>query len=250
MANAKFTPTEMNLAKMKTPPTKLSSTGLLSDSDFGGRTTNRTMKIDGDIYQVCFLNLDSEWDISAAIIAYEMNRFQPHAVMMTGRGNSPTFEDSAINQTTKLPGYNSAGKISPLNQPAQMGSRLSRVLPANQPGVLPRIKMTWNNTELAAATATLIADLGFTVQAARGPTDGNNHICNNVSFVALHAAKSIPLKLAGGAIVLHPKLARVPRVGFFHFAGASDLDAVSVFEWSKVMATSVRTILNPETKQN
>jgi len=213
------------------------SSGTINTVDSGARTVNRTMKLDGVSYDICFITMDVIWDLAAAIITYEMEAFKPHMVMMTGRGGaSGIFEGGARNYATASSGFESNGFSAPTNTPNQSYILAAKALSSETP-------MTWDSKQLLAASKGLIDEIGLPMTYAQASRPSNNYICNNVSYVVLEAAKGTAIRLAGGRIKLYPTAAPSRVVGFMHFPDQADNSPTSVGNWVKVLATTIRTAL-------
>lgn len=238
MRSEKFWPHEMSVGTLAPRGLQTVSKGILSALDEGGSVTNRTLMIDGRAFDFCFLLVDVQWDLAAAIIVHEMENFQPNLVVMTGRGSwdRAVLEGGASNQSTPLQGYQPNGNLDGNNTPVALNNP---VLPPQDPGVQPEIAMTWNNQILQKATENFIAQLGFSVDAPSRARADNNYVCNNIAFVAAHAAKGVKLNLAGGKLVLDPVITSHPQIGFLHIPANGSNSAASVLGWSKVLATIV-----------
>lgn len=212
MANSEFWPRRLNNA--------LVSSGTLVGSDFGGRATNRVIAIGDSSYEVCFLTLDVQWDLAAAIIVHEMSRFKPNFVIMMGRGGDNdlvTLEGGAINRATKITGYDAAGRpLDENNVPIRNGAL---VLPDKQDvgGKADTIAMTWDNKKLAEFAAPKLRDVGYKVEFQEAARPANDYICNNVSYVSLYAAKGDAVRLAGEQLILQIEGGlRETKMGFLH----------------------------------
>ena len=208
------------------------ASGLLAAEDFGGKAVNRVISVDGHSYQVCFLTLDVKWDLASSIIVYEMQRFKPDMVLMSGRGglvDTVTLEAGALNVAMKLTGYSASGQeLGAGNIPAVNGER---ILPdkVGPHGVADSIAMSWDNTALAAAATSPLRSIGLKIEAERAARPSNEYICNNVSYVALYAARGDKLKLAGEELEMEiPGGLPNAKIGFMHLPTGATNDAKTV----------------------
>jgi len=237
MADPGFWPSEFDSRSTTAAAGAAPQAGHLSAHDHGGWTAQRTLTIDGEIFEVCFVLVDVLWDLSAAIILHEAERFRPDLILMTGRGaqsHSATIEAGALNVASAQAGFAADGQVLANNSP------LSRwVLPIPETGETPppEIAMTWDGAALADGLSPLMAAMpgGFQVTAAHAARPENTYICNNVSYVVLNALQGFPVTLAGDLLRLTPQL-QESRAGFFHYPMQTPLSAASVFGWATVLA--------------
>ncbi len=208
-------------------------------SSNGVRTIGRLMLINGMEVEVCGLILDVKWDLAAAVLAYELERFSPQVAILSGRGNDRViFEGGALNITSSSPGYD------------HNGDALYSGSAANVPGsswVLPDmdssgVSLTWDRSKFRDEVEEIITDLGYTSSFPRRGRQDNVYICNNLALVGGHVARGGEVELAGGQIRL-PGVSHGPRIGFLHLP-ATDLqiprDALSterttIAEWARIM---------------
>lgn len=242
MSSDKFWPSKSKISDSVPVDIKKVADGTLKGAEASGIAINRTLTIDEKTYDVCFLILDVRWDVAAAIIVHEMQRFQPNLVVMTGRSGrqAAVIEGAAQNRTMIYGGFFNDGKMDTINTPK---SENENVLPANDAGVQQIIRMSWDNKELQRATSNLIDQLGYKVDAPSTPSDSSTYVCNNVAFVANHAALGVTLNLAGGQIVLKPNIKSAPQIGFFHYPITARNSAKEVYGWSKVLASIISSAL-------
>jgi hypothetical protein len=175
--------------------------------DEGARIVNRAFRLaNGQKISACLIVVDVLWDFAGAVVATEMDRFQPQSVVMTGVGPQDAVEGGALNLTSRLAGYYPNGTSDDLNRP------ISRtILPDEK--VNQEIPMTWDLRKVASAAKIFKPDV---IVHQKAELD-NNYICNNVSYIALEAANGRTLQLADGDLVLKPDVRSRPNVGFFHF---------------------------------
>ncbi len=216
-------------------------TGLLRDDHHGGKVVNKQELVNGQLIEFCFLTLDVQWDLAAAIIVREMQNFQPDLVIMTGRGDetSVIFEAGARNEALKVSGYNSDGSRARHNTPIQ-----PPILPPTLEGVEDIIAMTWNNRQMLEATHHKIAALGFRAVTTPSARISNNYICNNISFVALHAAKGIPIQLGAGILELQMTPESIPQIGFMHLPARATRNPAALAAWRDIVMTMVSSALH------
>jgi hypothetical protein len=221
----------------------------LRESDHGGRAWERRLEIRGVATELCAVTLDVLWDLAAAVVAHEMERWQPELVVLLGRGSEQAiFETGAIDAARAMPGFAADGARVEGNLPLARGPDHGRGGAAPEvttSGPAPTaIAMTWNAAAAHAATADAVRALGFEATVAPGARPANDYICNNVSYTALCAAAgsaSLPLELAGGRVRLATPIASRPRVGFLHLpSGAGDDDA-SVAAWARIVLDVLAT---------
>lgn len=215
--------------------------GVLRVSDHGGTVANRSFKIAGHAVNVCLLNLDVTWDLAGAIIAREMERFQPAFVLLTGVNgtNTGSIETGALNSATSYEGYYADGSRNPWASP-----QASFVLPDDEPGLA--LPLTWDGPRTGEAVRKYFEDMDTPLTVAAGPRLSNNYICNNVSYLAQRAAEGRRLELAGGLLVLEPQVTSNPKVGFFHFPlrpRSQALTARQAGRWARVLFAMIRTAL-------
>lgn len=235
----------------------------------GGHAAQRELIIDQNTVTVCFLLLDVIWDQAAAIILYEASRFKPDRIIMSGlNGNQSKvglFEAGAINSAMTYSGFSADGSAATNNLPVATPQGDPPILDPNQPGVENPIAMTWDAKALAQITQPIAQRIptGLFGQrfSVRGETDArptNEYICNNVSFVVLHAAKGTTVDLAGGRLRLgnasqQPAagsdidfvaldgtvMSNIKSIGFFHFPNTKNDRGNAVFGWSLVLAKAM-----------
>ena len=205
---------------------------------------NRTLEIDGQTVDVCFLTLDVIWDLAGAVVIDEASRFKPNAVILTGRGNrDASFEAGSLNAAARLSGFDSDGRSLDDNRPVA-----DWVLAEYPPDAA--LPLTWNAAQLADASREDVRALGYSATGQLVARRDNDYLCNNIAFVVANAAANRTTRLAGGKLVLPaPGLEPAPVVGFLHFPAADsshpDLaryDA-GIFEWTKVLARTLRLSL-------
>ncbi len=180
MASKDFWPAEiLPTASYAPPQQKHVGKGTLTKKDGGVKVWQRTLKFNGREYEVAFILLDVLWDLGPAITLFEAQNFQPHLIIMTGRGGArAVFEGGAVNNAAKHPGFRFDGKADEKNRPTQ-----SYVLDPKLGGIEAAIPTRWNNKELADATRDLIRAINpnFEVSAPANARPANNYICNNIT---------------------------------------------------------------------
>jgi pyrrolidone-carboxylate peptidase len=192
----------------------------------GAKLFQRQLVLQGEQTNLCVLVLDVLWDVAGAIMAYEMNRFQPESVLMLGGGGGPILEGGALNYAELYEGYYADGKASTTNFP------VDHPLLANGQAELP---MQWDNKKIRADIDPLLKQLNFDLDPAPRARDSNTYLCNHVSYVALASARGMPIDLAGGLIHLEPKILSQPHVGFFHLPWNLKLDKETMESWGSVV---------------
>lgn len=212
----------------------------------GGATVQRTLEIDNESFDVCFLYLDVKWDLAAAIIAEEARRFRPSLIVMSGmNGKVPRqayWESGAINNATQVAGFNPGGARQASNIPTENDAKVLPSLPLDA-----TVNFSWNPARLAQANSELIAsinrDIGFGSRRA-AIREGNNYICNNVSLAVTSVLSGRDISLAGGKIKQEGINAKA-KVGFLHYpfkssqTGTAD-DGTQIFGWAKVLANTIK----------
>lgn len=241
MANPQFFPSFIDTSQAlmtNVNPTN----GLVNSADKGAWGANRTLTIDGEKFDVCFLVLDVIWDLAAAIILYESNLFKPELVLMSGRGaDQAIFEFGALNQAVMAGGFSSNGAPLANNIPQKPW-----VLKNYEVGF--ELPMKWDNQFLASSVKNIISSLGYSVSAPDSARDENDYICNNVSFAVTHGLVS-PTELAGQNILIESLGTQNSISGFFHFP-AVDLEQSNlsnykngVLNWARVIALTIKNNL-------
>ncbi len=212
-------------------------TGVLGRTE-GVRIINRPFQLtDGQEISACLIITDVIWDFSGAVIANEMTRFQPDAVIMTGTSARAYLEAGAVNVRGFSPGYNSDGTPDSLNIPT------SRWILQN-PATPLTLAMTWDNKRLSRLAKPLLTEIGVRLATPKVARSNNEYICNNASYLALAAAKNLPLHLAGDMIVIRPEVHSNPKIGFFHFPKINSTDVHLLQAYARVIMTLVEGSLD------
>ncbi len=183
----------------------------LNKSDHGGRVAQRQIEINGEKVTICSLVLDVVWDQAASLILYEASRFKPDVIIMGGLygGDDAILEGGSINQATRYPGFDSDGRMIIDNQPVSTGGLdEAPVISPETRGVEHTIAMKWDSKRLASMIGPAVESIasplpghsGFGVKYGTDASLSNDYICNNVSYVVLHALKGISFSLAGEEI--------------------------------------------------
>jgi pyrrolidone-carboxylate peptidase len=201
--------------------TTLSSSRLNPD-DFGGKALQRRLVIADSEVDVCLIELAVQWDVAAAIIFEEAQRFKPAVIVMTGLGANDQlrFETQAVNRTqTSLSGYEENGSFSgELNRPVS-----SAVVPEDD---IDQIRdLTWSTQDIS--TDRLIGEIATGELGARSVVEGlastsNTYICNNTSYVLAATSTAEPgtVSLFGGNLTIQ-RLKSRPKIGFLHYPDAA-----------------------------
>ena len=220
------------------------STGKITAADKGGRSVVRTISVDERTYLVCFLLLDVKWDLAAAIISYEAQRFTPKMVVMMGQGGSnAALEGGALNRATQYNGFDSAGgDLDNANIPTSDDAAILLNHPdvAGQPH---ERAMTWSNNKLRDAVAIKVHTMGYEIGAEPAARPSNDYICNNVSYVVLSGLAGESLSLAGGKVLLDPTANAEAKAGFLHLPNGASNQRAEIINWATVVATMVDTQL-------
>ncbi len=196
-------------------------------TDRGAQLLQRNLTLGGEELNLCMLVLDVLWDTAGAIVAFEMDRFQPERVLMLGGGGGPFLEGGALNEAQYIEGYYADGKPARQNMP---------VSPRTLPSVTAReLPMLWNNKQILADVEPLLHTATLHLVAVPGARPTNAYLCNHVSFVALAAAKGERIELAGGLIQLEPQIRSNPRVGFFHLPWGLTLKQDTMEAWGSLV---------------
>lgn len=188
----------------------------------------------GQSIDVCYLSFDVLWDIAGAILATEMKSFQPEIVIMSGVGGfQASFETGALNQAAAFGGFDFNGQSISHTTPID-----NYVLPRQDLGVQNIIAMTWDSQKTSTAAAPLIAALGFGSKIEAPGRESNDYLCNNISYLALHAAEGVKLRLAGGLIELQNPSFNT-KIGFFHYPSGATTDATSLQSWANIVRSMI-----------
>jgi len=236
---------------------------------YGAIITQREITIDQKQVTVCFILLDVIWDQAAAIILYESTLFKPERIIMGGLKAGEKvyglFEAGAVNNATVLQGFNPDGSPNLNNIPVADTSNDFPILPRGDQGVEQTIAMTWDAKALATFVSPLVESIPrnnqtkiFKVRGEDSARPSNDYICNNISFVILHALKGAVVNLAGGNLRFGPAQTRpaptsdvefieitkelrdsVTSAGFFHYPDTGTDEGRTVFGWSKVLAKTM-----------
>lgn len=229
-------PSQSSHSKASTNSSAQLKNGRLNEEDQGVRIYNRSLEIDGQAYSICVMILDVLWDFGGALVASEMHRFQPDMVMMMGRGiRDVIFEGGALNSATPYYGYNFSGDPNRHNTPTER-----EILPLEA----DELSMTWNNKELKNQVEDLVQSMGYPLSAPSKARFSNDYICNNISYIALSAAQSKPLTLAGGKLKLHPKVDSNPKIGFLHLPANAKINHEEMRGWSELILRTLSYSLN------
>jgi hypothetical protein len=240
LMDPKFWPDSIDLEDVKDAAAEVAS-GTLKDDMHGGLAKLRKLHVNGHELDVCMLLLDVKWDLAAAIVLYEAEKFQPDVIIMSGRGdsNALTFEGGAQNVAEPSSGFDSDGDRDRQNTP-----RRRWILKPSNPGVQNHIPMTWDNKRLATVTSPLADELGHLVSAPGKFRPSNDYICNNVSYVVLHGIQNVPITLAGDLVNLKPTFETKPKTGFMHYPTKANRNKTSILTWGKILFSSALSELD------
>lgn len=232
-------------------PTVTPADGVLERGQYGGRVVNREISVDGRAFQVCFIHVDVRWDIAGAIIAHEMNVFKPEMVIMSGRGGKSRglfLEGGAINNALLGSGYAGDGReLGEANIPVNATPYLDAPILADKPSgdatTADKVRMTWDNRMLGNLMADIVQPLDWLVTSVPDARADNDYICNNVSYIALNAAKGEQLKLGGEEIQVKLDVPLLnAKIGFLHYPSDARRDARTV----QVMAAGIAAMINAQ----
>ncbi len=240
MADLEFFPAEINLNHPLKPNNTLAHDGILNQDKLGVKIYNRSLKINDDNFEVCFIVANVNWDFAAAVFLDQAGSFKPELVLMTGRGSfSVSLEAGALNYAYQSAGYSAQGvDLGSLNRPRTSKEKVLKDYPLNK--ILP---LTWNTLAAKNRIEELVRELGFEVEEQTTARPENDYICNNVSFVLAHGSQNKSTTLAGGTIVIpNFNFKVVPKVGFFHFPNVDSKNpnintaGSEIFSWTTVIA--------------
>ena len=203
-----------------------SQLGVLKTPDNGSRKSHRTLVINGEAYDVCFLVLDVIWDLAGAIINEEAKRFKPDLIIMTGRGRETAiFEGGSLNRSHTLHGFECNGEALLKNTPIDQ----SVLIPESNSGVENHIPMNWDGSSLQKSTEDIFTSMGFEVLYADEGRRENTYICNNTAFIVAHGLKGVSLDLAGSELNLEPASIETAKHGFLHLPSKVENTVREVF---------------------
>ena len=198
---------------------------------------HRRVFISGFEFEFLILGIDVQWDFASAIIAHEVARTQPDALLMLGQGkDSIILEKGALNQSSELSGFDQFG----INLEANKAG--SKKLCEAAPSELP---MSWDNEVIAKQIRPIAEKLGFDVEVATGPRPTNKYICNEVSFLNLYHAQGHELSLAGGGITIEPAPRAPESIGFLHLPKRERIDHLELASWIELI-TQVAFYMLPD----
>jgi pyrrolidone-carboxylate peptidase len=228
LASEEFWPTDAEHAAVPASRAGFKN-GVLSAADHGARVFNRSFRMGEQEVSACLILTDVLWDFAGAVIVREIERFQPQVVIMSGAGDG-SLEAGAVNDALSAPGFTSDGKENSFNTP-----QARRILP-DEP-LDSSIAMTWDAEKLGSMVSPLVSELGFSLSIPRQARPSNDYICNNVSYLVLQAAQGHQLTLAGGKLILRPKINSNPKIGFFHYPAQASVAQAPA--WAQVVLTLV-----------
>jgi len=235
----------------------------------GAVIAQREMTIDQKPVTICFILLDVIWDQAAAIILYESTLFKPERIIMgglnAGEKKYGMFEAGAVNDATNYQGFLPSGASNMDNIPRPDDSGDTPILPRTDQGVENSIAMTWDAKKLATFVSPVVdairRDNNSNVYKVKGEDDArpsNDYICNNVSFVVLHAMKGAVVNLAGGQLRFGSNQHKpdqgsniefieftkelgdgIKSAGFFHYPDTGTDKGQTMFGWSKAIAKAM-----------
>ena len=156
---------------------------------------------------------------------------------MTGVSSKAYLEAGAFKFADFKPGYNSDGTPDTINTP------FSRVILPNPKAPL-ELAMNWDRRKLAGLITPLLNKMGVQLMIPDEARSGNWYICNDMSYLALAAAKNLRLRLAENKIVLKPSVHSNPKIGFFHFPNVRSLEPRLVHNYAHVILTLAEGMLS------
>ena len=242
MADASFYPSIIDPAKLPDYQNQIAHDGIIKSHSAGVTIANRSMQINGKLFDVCFITANVEWDFASAVFLDQATQFKPELILMTGRGTSEvSLEVGALNNATQSTGFDPNGKPETNNRPVSDGAAVLEEYPIDS-----TLALTWSAEAVNSAIRPLVDNLGYQVIVQNEARSENNYICNNVSFVVANASQNKETRLAGGELILpNPNFKTLPKVGFFHFPSVDSENpnaknySAQIFQWSHVMARAI-----------
>lgn len=247
MADENFFPAQVNTDEAF-PASPRIQLGATRRNDSGGRAYVRTLTVDNQKIEVCFVVLDVVWDLGAAIVLYEAERFRPDFIIMTGRGaetNRGIVEWGAVNKAVKTGSYNSSGDYQSDLTPIS-----DFVLPKYGDDAPPEVVRTsWDAARIRDIAGPVVErSLSDNRIVAEDEARSNNdYICNNIAYVVLNALEGRTVKLAGETIESKSSLRRT-GAGFFHFPVNAEFEPVTIATWGRFIAKMMTEVVNREEK--
>lgn len=219
----------------------------------GASAFQRTIRYDGQEFELCLLKLSVEWDFAAAVILHEAERFQPDFILMTGYGNNLNgvrLEAGALNRTRRLSGFDPEGRaLGELNSPES-----AWVLPPDL-NLPDQLSMDWNPRVIASRLARRLQHMSRDTRSSARADDwkfvaydkadpDNDYVCNNVSYSILAALQSQSvIPLAGGKVLLRPRFANPVGAAFLHYPYESDVtSADEVWAWTHLLLSLAASV--------
>ncbi|MEN9810266.1 MAG: Pyroglutamyl peptidase [Pseudomonadota bacterium] len=216
--------------------------------EIGASALQRTIRYDGQEFELCLLKLSVEWDFAAAVILHEAEKFQPDFILMTGYGNNLNgvrLEAGALNQTRRLSGFDAHGRVlGELNSPES-----AWVLPPEL-NLHEQLSMDWNPRVIASRLSARLQQVSRATRRSGTSEEWkfvaydkadpeNDYVCNNVSYSVLAALQSQSvIPLAGGKVRLRPRFAGRVGAAFLHYPYESDVtSAEEVWAWTHLLLT-------------
>lgn len=214
----------------------------------GGWTATRKLTVEGESLEFCFVYLDVIWDLAGAILLTEIERFNPELVMMSGVGSFTTIvEGGAQNGALGLSGFDAQGNPIKAHNTPWCGDRpcgyaeQTHVLSPKAPGVEATVTHSWDNVSFARTLLESVKLFApqMIVEAPKAARNGNDYLCNNVSYIVQSALNGAEIKLAGGLIAIPAK--RSDRAaGFLHYQADSDPSPKRIQEWAAAVARALK----------
>jgi hypothetical protein len=208
---------------------------------YGIKASQKQFFFNGKNITVCSVVLEVQWDLAAAGVLFEVEKFKPDVILMTGLGSKDIrLEAGALNDATQLSGYEQNGSQSGSNNLPKS----PWVLPPG-PGVEDAIPFAWNTRKIATENRRYLRDLNdalgkneeteFMILPQTEPNPKNNYICNNTAFVVQHGVQGVALSLAGNEISLRPHVQPIRALGFLHYPKEAETDPMAIRAWGNLI---------------
>ena len=226
-----FWPSNIQLSRPTRPIGDFEIKNYGSLTEYGALLVQRTLKIDDQTYDICFMYLDVLWDLGAAIVIAESRNFKPQMILLTGRGNGEqaTIEGAALNAARDSHGFGPEGHIDPENIPVLDQTPILE----NGPD---QLRMNWDQQAISDSITPLTSRLDVSFELAETVRLNNDYICNNLSYAVLAAVEGYPIKLAGNQIIFTSKKMSSTYVGFFHYPSTAPRNQELLSSWGDVLA--------------
>lgn len=167
----------------------------LAPEDMHARIRSRQLMIDGQPFEVCTAVLPVLWDLAAAIVVSEMDRYKPDYVLSLGQAVSPGLSVGEL-ATNRMNGDGDNTGVAARN----------RILPYvgdQDPLWRVRLLLEARANEYRSRSSTTPSCLASRMQCGDHPCAGiikvgsvGEYVCNNVAYAAKLAALGRPVCLA------------------------------------------------------